>query len=89
MPMSRKDYVKVADILKKYRSTMEEKDFADLVDDFSYMFELDNKNFLADRFVGACNEQTTNNTSSTRFSGWSIHSSQNDDSNAKRRLARN
>jgi hypothetical protein len=56
MPMSRKDYVKVADILKKYRSTMEEKDFADLVDDFSYMFELDNKNFLADRFVGACNE---------------------------------
>lgn len=55
MPMSRKDYVKVSDILNKYRSTIDAKDFADLVDDFSYMFELDNKNFLPEKFVEACN----------------------------------
>lgn len=54
--MSRKDYVETARILNKYKSIMEEKDFTDLADDFSFMFEKDNKNFIADKFLEACNK---------------------------------
>ena len=64
--MTRKDYVEVARILNKYKSTIEEKDFIDLSDDFSYMFEKDNPRFNSEKFLEACNnEQTNNNTGAT------------------------
>jgi hypothetical protein len=57
--MTRKDYVKVAEILSNYFATsvFDEQGeilFADLVDDFSLMFESDNERFDANRFAIAC-----------------------------------
>ena len=57
--MTRKDYVKVAEILSNYFATsvFDEQGeilFADLVDEFSLMFETDNERFDADRFAIAC-----------------------------------
>ena len=52
--MSRKDYVESARILNKYKGVMDENDFTDLVDDFSFMFEKDNPNFIVDKFWEAC-----------------------------------
>jgi hypothetical protein len=54
--MSRKDYVESARILNKYKDVIDEKDFTDLIDDFSFMFEKDNPNFIADKFLEACNK---------------------------------
>ena len=60
--MTRKDYVKVAEILSNYFATsvFDEQGeilFADLVDEFSLMFETDNERFDADRFALACYEK--------------------------------
>jgi hypothetical protein len=55
--MSRKDYVETARILNKYKTVMQENDFIDLTDDFSFMFEKDNKNFDHRRFLEACNNE--------------------------------
>ena len=57
--MTRKDYVKVAEILSNYFATsvFDEQGeilFADLVDEFSLMFESDNERFDANRFAIAC-----------------------------------
>jgi hypothetical protein len=57
--MTRKDYVKVAEILSNYFATsvFDEQGeilFADLVDEFSLMFENDNERFDASRFAIAC-----------------------------------
>jgi hypothetical protein len=57
--MTRKDYVKVAEILSHYFATsvFDEQGeilFADLVDEFSLMFESDNERFDANRFAIAC-----------------------------------
>ena len=57
--MTRKDYVKVAEILSNYFATsvFDEQGeilFADLVDEFSLMFETDNERFDANRFAIAC-----------------------------------
>lgn len=52
--MSRKDYVETARILNKYKGVIDEKDFTDLADDFSFMFEKDNPNFITDKFLEAC-----------------------------------
>lgn len=54
--MTRKDYVETARILSKYKETMSEKDFIDLVDDFAFMFEKDNGRFVTEKFVEACND---------------------------------
>jgi hypothetical protein len=59
--MTRKDYVKVAEILSNYFATsvFDEQGeilFADLVDEFSLMFESDNERFDANRFAIACYE---------------------------------
>lgn len=54
--MSRKDYVETARILNKYKSVITETDYTDLVDDFSFMFEKDNPNFISDKFLEACNK---------------------------------
>ena len=53
--MTRKDYVETARILKKYKTFLDEKDFIDLADDFSYMFEKDNERFNMEKFLEACN----------------------------------
>lgn len=51
---TRKTYVAVSEILKKYALDMGQGAFEDIVDDFSYMFENDNQNFNADKFREAC-----------------------------------
>ena len=60
--MTRKDYVKVAEILSNYFATsvFDEQGeilFADLVDEFSLMFETDNPRFDATKFAIACYEK--------------------------------
>ena len=57
--MTRKDYVATANILSNYFATsvFDEQGeilFADLVDEFSLMFESDNERFDASRFALAC-----------------------------------
>lgn len=52
--MTRKDYVETARILNKYKDSISEIDFADMLDDFSFWFEKDNPNFNTDKFVEAC-----------------------------------
>jgi hypothetical protein len=54
--MTRKDYVETARILNKYKATINEKDFTDLVDDFSFMFEKDNERFNTEKFLEAVNK---------------------------------
>lgn len=51
--MTRKDYVKVAEILKSFHEN-NFSEFADLVYDFSDMFSDDNPNFNEDKFIEAC-----------------------------------
>ena len=60
--MTRKDYIATAEILSNYFATsvFDEQGeilFADLVDEFSLMFETDNERFDADRFALACYEK--------------------------------
>ena len=57
--MTRKDYVATAEILSNYfvTSVTDEQGeilFADLVDEFSLMFETDNPRFDATKFALAC-----------------------------------
>ena len=57
--MTRKDYIATAEILSNYfyTSVLDEHGeilFADLVDDFSLMFETDNPRFDATKFALAC-----------------------------------
>jgi hypothetical protein len=54
--MTRKDYVKVAEILKNFHENISnnENDFIDLVYDFADMFAEDNPNFQEKKFVQAC-----------------------------------
>lgn len=52
--MTRKDYVATAKILAEYRNDIEPFAFADLVQEFSAMFESDNPNFSVERFESAC-----------------------------------
>ena len=51
--MTRKDYVKVAEILNAYKDEMEQPIFKDLISDFQVMFKADNSNFNFDRFENA------------------------------------
>lgn len=52
--MSRKDYVKVAEILQENKSVIHPDAFEDLVNDFSDFFFSDNPNFSPNRFEMAC-----------------------------------
>jgi len=52
--MSRKDYVKVADILNQNKKVIHPDAFQDLVSDFSDFFFEDNHNFSPNRFEMAC-----------------------------------
>ena len=52
--MTRKDYVKVAQILSEYRQSIPAEDYHDLVMDFGKMMKLDNDRFDLSRFMIAC-----------------------------------
>ena len=52
--MTRKDYVSTAEILEKYKDTMDLHIFDNLIHDFVGMFAEDNERFLSDRFIDAC-----------------------------------
>jgi hypothetical protein len=52
--MTRKDYVSTAEILEKYKDTMDLHIFDNLLHDFVSMFAEDNERFLADKFIDAC-----------------------------------
>ena len=53
--MTRKDYVKVADILAGYHVAMIDNFWwEDLLNDFALMFEEDNPNFKREKFIEAC-----------------------------------
>lgn len=57
MPMTRKDYVAVAEILSDFRDGIANQIvFEDLVDEFGDFFAADNPNFKLDKFREACNE---------------------------------
>ena len=51
--MTRKDYVKTADILRKYSLTIHPDVWVNLVEEFSDMFADDNPNYDEKRFVEA------------------------------------
>ena len=54
--MTRKDYVKVAEILAGYSNAMIDNFWwEDLVNDFAIFFAEDNPNFKEDKFKEACN----------------------------------
>lgn len=53
--MTRKDYVKTAEILNGNRIFIHPATFSALVEEFAEMFENDNPNFNYSRFENACN----------------------------------
>ena len=52
--MTRKDYVKVAQILSDYQDVMDSDDYYEMVMDFGKMMKLDNTRFDLSRFMIAC-----------------------------------
>jgi hypothetical protein len=54
MPMTRKDYIVIADILNLFVDKLESKDFNDLIFEFSEMFLEDNPRFNEEKFSEAC-----------------------------------
>ena len=56
--MTRKDYVKTAEILNSFKDFIaDEYLFEDLVNDFSDMFKADNERFDSTRFADACHKE--------------------------------
>ena len=51
--MTRKDYVKVAEILNRYHLEIEPQIMSDLLSEFVTFFKQDNANFSADKFRDA------------------------------------
>lgn len=56
--MTRKDYVKVAQILSDYQEAMEPDEYYAMVVDFGKMMKLDNVRFDLSRFMIACGIDT-------------------------------
>lgn len=52
--MTRKDYIRVSDILNKYSEILSPEDFAGIVEDFAEFFSEDNPRFDINRFIDAC-----------------------------------
>jgi len=52
--MTRKDYIKTAEILNTYSSNIHPSVFSEMVDEFSIMFEKDNERFDTEMFFDAC-----------------------------------
>jgi hypothetical protein len=51
--MTRKDYVKIAEILNSYHLEIDSQIFEDLLSDFKTFFKKDNPNFDSTRFENA------------------------------------
>ena len=56
--MTRKDYVKVSDILRSYQDEVTQTVFEDLIMDFADFFQADNDNFSPLTFENACYNST-------------------------------
>ena len=56
--MTRKDYVKVSQILSDYQEAMEPDEYYAMVVDFGKMMKLDNERFDLSRFMIACGIDT-------------------------------
>ena len=86
--MTRKDYVEVAKIISKH-SKGDVCRLDVLIDDFAFWFAEDNPRFNMEKFMEACNEQNSHNTSSTNVSRWRNCFGSHDVARTKTRLARN
>ena len=53
MSMTRRDYVKIAEVVDRYRTAWQEHDYVDFVHDLCVIFEADNDRFDPDRFKKA------------------------------------
>ena len=53
MSMTRKNYIKIAEAIDKYRFTWPDDDYVDFVHDLCVIFEEDNDRFDSDRFKKA------------------------------------
>ena len=53
MSMTRKDYIKIAETVDRYRTTWQEHHYVDFVHDLCVIFEEDNDRFDSDRFKKA------------------------------------
>ena len=53
MSMTRKDYIKIARTVDKYRTAWQEDDYVDFVHDLCVIFEEDNDRFDSDIFKKA------------------------------------
>ena len=53
MSMTRKDYIKIAETVDRYRTTWQEHHYVDFVHDLCVIFEEDNDSFDSDRFKKA------------------------------------
>jgi hypothetical protein len=54
MPMTRKDYIVISDILNLFVDRLDSIDFNDLIFEFSEMFLEDNPRFDEEKFQEAC-----------------------------------
>ena len=54
MPMTRKEYIKVSNILKSFSDEIHPAVFEDLVEEFAQYFGSDNERFDKARFETAC-----------------------------------
>lgn len=54
MPMTRKEYIKVSNILKSFSDEIHPQVFEDLVEEFAQYFGSDNERFDKARFEKAC-----------------------------------
>jgi tryptophan 2,3-dioxygenase len=54
--MSRKDYIKVAELLNANKNTIDQNAFDAIVHQFCDLFFEDNNNFSSNRFELACNK---------------------------------
>lgn len=53
MPMTRKDYIVIADILNLFRDEIDRGTLLEMINEFSDMFLEDNKNFNSKKFAEA------------------------------------
>ena len=52
--LTRKDYVRISDILNRYALSIDENTFDILIHDFAGFMAEDNERFMSDRFISAC-----------------------------------
>ena len=52
--MTRKDYIVIAEVLRKFSTSLEITEFEDFVSEFSEVMKKDNDRFDTERFSRAC-----------------------------------